>query len=70
MAILGFVLGSFGAALIMFLGYILVTTITNYHDFEGTTAMGFAFVVMPVAAVAGGVAGAAFFVHLARPRSV
>jgi hypothetical protein len=70
MAILGFVLGSVGAALVLFLGYILVTTMTNYHDFEGTTAMGFAFVIMPIAAVAGGVAGAVFFAHLAKPRRV
>ena len=68
MAILGFLLGSFGAAFVVFLGYVLVTTITNYHDFEGTTAMGFAFVVMPIVAVAGGVAGAVFFAHLAKPR--
>jgi hypothetical protein len=68
MAILGFVLGSVGAAFLLFLGYILFTVITDFHDFEGATAMGMATFVMPVVALVGGIAGAVFLPQITRPR--
>ena len=68
MAILGFILGSVGAAILLFLGYIIVTTATNYHDFEGATAMGFVFTILPIGALIGGIAGAILLPRLTRPR--
>jgi len=68
MGILGFVVGSVGAVFIGLFGYILFTVVTGFEDFEGATSMGLATFVAPVVALVGGIAGAALFVQLSRPR--
>ena len=68
MAILGFLAGSIGAVIVLFVGYLLFTVITDYHDFEGATAMGIATVAMPLAALLGGIAGAIGLPILTRRR--
>lgn len=60
--ILGFVLGLVGVTLAVFFGYIAFTVVTDYHDFEGATAMGVA-TMAPVFGLIGGVIGAALFVQ-------
>jgi hypothetical protein len=68
MGILGLVVGSVGSVFVLFFGYILFILVTGYEDFEGATAMGMAAFVAPLVALIGGIAGAALFVGLSRPR--
>jgi len=67
MGILGFLLGSVGSLIVLLLGYGIFSAATDYHDFEGATAMGLAY-ISPVIALVCGVAGAALFVQISRPR--
>lgn len=60
--VLGFLLGAVGVMLAVFFGYIVFTVVTDYHDFEGATAMGMASIA-PVLGLVGGVIGAALFVQ-------
>jgi hypothetical protein len=69
MAILGFVIGSVGSVFVLFLAYILFTVVTDFHDFEGATAMGMASFVAPVVALAGGIGGAVLLPQMTRPRN-
>ena len=67
MGILGFVVGSAGSLIVLLLGYGIFSAVTDYHDFEGTTAMGLAY-MSPVIALICGIIGAALFVQVSRPR--
>lgn len=69
MGILGFVAGAVIAVTALLLGYIVFLAITDYHDFEGATAMGLA-AVSPVVGLVGGIVGAVLFVRIFRPRAV
>ena len=65
LALLGFVLGAVGSVFLLFFGYIVFTLVTDYHDFEGATAMGL-FSMSPVIALIGAIAGAIVLPQITR----
>lgn len=67
MGIFGFLVGSLGTVLVIFFSYLGFTVATDFHDFEGATAMGLASIA-PLAGLVGGLAGAVLFVLLSRRR--
>ncbi len=67
MGTLGFILGSVGSVIALLLGYGIFMAVTDYHDFEGATAMGLAS-MSPVVALIFGIIGAALFVQISKPR--
>jgi hypothetical protein len=67
MGILGFILGSAGSLIALLLGYGVFVAVTDYHDFEGGTAISLAY-MSPVVALICGIIGAAFFVQISKPR--
>lgn len=68
MGIFGFILGAAGSLVALLLGYGIFSAVTDYHDFEGATAMGLASLA-PLVALGCGIAVAAYFVTLTRPRA-
>ena len=69
LGILGFVVGAAVSLLALLLAYVVFVEVTDYHDFEGATAMGLA-AVSPVVGLVGGIVGVALFVRSFRPRAV
>jgi len=69
MGILGFIIGSAGSLIVLLIGYGVFMAVTDYHDFEGTTAMGLAY-MSPVLALICGIAVAALFVYISKPRRI
>ena len=53
--------------IVLLIGYGVFMEVTDYHDFEGTTAMGLAY-MSPVLALICGIAVAALFVYISKPR--
>jgi hypothetical protein len=60
--VLGFLVGLVATTLAVFFSYVALTALTDYHDFEGATAMGMA-TIAPFTGLIGGAIGAALFVH-------
>ncbi len=56
--ILGFIAGAIATYAVVLFGTLLVWDLTGVHDRDGGGAMGLAFVIAPVVALLGGVAGA------------
>lgn len=64
----GFVLGLVAGAVIVGAGAALAAAVFGISQMEGAYAMGVVFVYMPIGALAGGIAGAAWAAKRARRR--
>lgn len=60
LALLGFVIGVVGGYIACMTAYVVFSIATDFHDREGSTAMGVAFGIGPAVALVTGIAGAIF----------
>lgn len=56
--VLAFIAGAVAGIVLSFIVYLALTTFGGMFDFEGAMAMGFAFTIAPIVAVACGIAAA------------